>query len=56
MVIGLDLPKGQKRISVGSIFKDGTKVREFTSNQIVTVTNGFIEIDTPNTILLIEKK
>lgn len=56
VVIGLDLPKGQKRISVGSIFKDGTKVREFTSNQIVTVTNGFIEIDTPNTILLIEKK
>lgn len=56
VVIGLDLPKGQKRISVGSIFKDGTEVREFTSNQIVTVTNGFIEINTPNTILLIEKK
>lgn len=56
VVIGLDLPIGQKRISVGSIFKDGTQVREFTSNQIVTVKNGFIEIDTPNTILLIEKK
>jgi len=56
VVIGLDLPKGQKRISVGSIFKDGTEVREFTSNKTAIVTNGFIEVDTPNTILLIEKK
>nr|WP_315145363.1 alpha-amylase family glycosyl hydrolase [uncultured Flavobacterium sp.] len=56
VVIGLDLPKGQKKISVGTIFKDGTEVREFTSNQIITVKNGFIEVNTPNTILLIEKK
>lgn len=56
VVVGLDLPKGMKKISVGKIFKDGTEVREFSSNQIVTVTNGFIEVNTPNTILLIEKK
>jgi len=56
VVVGLDLPKGMKKISVGNIFKDGTEVREFSSNQIVTVTNGFIEVNTPNTILLIEKK
>ena len=56
VVIGLDLPKGQKKIAVGTIFKDGTKVREFTSNQIITVENGFIEVNTPSTILLIEKK
>jgi alpha-amylase len=56
VVIGLDLPKGQKKISVGTIFKDGTKVREFMSKQIITVKNGFIEVNTPHTFLLIEKK
>ncbi|MFZ4671957.1 MAG: alpha-amylase family glycosyl hydrolase, partial [Flavobacterium sp.] len=55
VVVGLDLNNGQKEISVGAIFKNGTKVRDAYSGKTSVVKRGKIKFDTKNTILLIEK-
>ncbi|WP_281846159.1 alpha-amylase family glycosyl hydrolase [Olleya namhaensis] len=55
VVIGLDLPKGKQAITVSSVFKDGTKVKDFYSGQTLEVKNGTITIATDATIILIEK-
>lgn len=55
VVVGLDLPIGKKEISVGTIFENGTKVKDFYSGKEGIVSGGKINLDTPNTIVLIEK-
>jgi alpha-amylase len=55
VVIGLDLPKGQKEISVGNIFKNGTKLKEAYSGKEAVVLNGKVMIDTEFDIVLLEK-
>jgi alpha-amylase len=55
VVIGLDLPKGQKEISVGTIFENGTKLKDGYSGKKVVVLNGIINIDTEFDIVLLEK-
>ena len=55
VIIGLDLPKGQKEISVGTIFKDGTKLKDAYSGKEVVVSNGKVTIDTEFDIVLLEK-
>ena len=55
VVVGLDLPIGKKEISVGTIFENGTKVKDFYSGNEGIVSDGKINLDTPNTIVLIEK-
>ena len=55
VVVGLDLPIGKKEISVGTIFKNGTKVKDFYSGKISAIKNGKVIVDTAFTILLIEK-
>jgi alpha-amylase len=55
VVIGLDLPKGAKEISVGTIFKDGTKLTDAYSGKKVVVSNGKVRIDTEFDIVLLEK-
>ncbi len=55
VVVGIDLPIGKKEISVGTIFENGTKVKDFYSGKEGIVTKGKVNIETPNTILLIEK-
>lgn len=55
VVVGLDLPKGTKEISVGTIFENGTKVKDVYSEKTATVHNGKITIITPYSILLLEK-
>jgi alpha-amylase len=52
----LDLPLGSKTISVGSVFANGTKVRDAYSGKTAVVTNGKITLNTPATLLLIEKQ
>jgi alpha-amylase len=54
VVIGLDLPKGQKEISVGTIFEDGTKLRDAYSRKEAVVSNGKVFIDTEFDIVLLE--
>jgi alpha-amylase len=55
VVVGLDLPKGKKEISVGSIFANGTKVKDVYSNVEAVVENGKVTLDTNFTIVLLEK-
>lgn len=56
VVIGLDLPKGLKEISVGTIFKDGTKLKDGYSGKDAVVSNGKVIIDTDFDIVLLEKQ
>ncbi|MBT8287964.1 MAG: alpha-amylase [Bacteroidia bacterium] len=55
VVIGLDLDKGEKAISVRTIFKDGTEVLDTYSGKLATVENGIAVFDTENSVLLLEK-
>lgn len=55
VVVGLDLPKGKKEISVGAIFANGTKVKDVYSNVEAVVENGKVTLDTNFTIVLLEK-
>lgn len=55
VVVGLDLPIGVKEISVGTIFENGTKVKDSYSGISSEVIDGKIKIETEFTILLIEK-
>ncbi|MEN2399795.1 alpha-amylase family glycosyl hydrolase [Flavobacterium sp. MC2016-06] len=54
VIIGLDLPKGQKELSVNSLFQDGTKLRDFYSNQEVEVVNSKVIIDSDFDVVLLE--
>ncbi|MBF6641822.1 alpha-amylase [Flavobacterium sp. J49] len=55
VVVGLDLPIGKKEISVGTVFTNGTKVKDTYSNKEATVENGKVTLDTNATIVLLEK-
>lgn len=56
VVIGLDLPKGKKEINVGTIFANGSQVKDAYSGKTAVVKKGKISLETSFTILLIEKK
>jgi alpha-amylase len=56
VVIGLDLVAGKKEITVGSAFKEGTKVRDVYSGKIVSVLNGKVTVDSEFDIVLLELK
>ena len=53
--IGLDLPIGKKELSVGTIFRDGTKLKDAYSGKETTVVNGKVSIDSEFDIVLLEK-
>lgn len=55
VVIGLDLPNGPKEISVGTIFKNGTKVKDAYSGKTSVVQDGKVSLNTNFSILLLEK-
>ncbi len=54
--VGLDLNKGIKQLDVSKVFKDGTVLNDAYSNQIMTVTNGKVAIDSDFDLVLLEKK
>jgi alpha-amylase len=56
VVIGLNLPKGNKEITVSSIFDNGEKVNDFYSNQIIEVKDGKVRFSSKDTVVLLEKK
>jgi alpha-amylase len=56
VVVGINPVKGKKSISVGNIFSDGELLRDSYSNKEVTVVNGMVELNTEQTIVLLEKK
>jgi len=55
VVLGLDLPNGQKEISVGTIFKNGTKVKDAYSGKASVVKDGKVSLNTNFSIILLEK-
>ncbi|WP_264520432.1 alpha-amylase family glycosyl hydrolase [Flavobacterium sp. N1994] len=55
VVIGLDLPKGEKSIPVGTIFANGSKVKDTYSGKTATVTKGNVTLNTDFGIVLLEK-
>ena len=55
VVVGLDLPVGEKSIPVGSIFSNGCKVKDAYSGKTVTVAKGKVNLNTDFGIVLLEK-
>jgi alpha-amylase len=55
IVVGLDLPIGNKEIAVENLFKNGMKVKDAYSGKTAIVTDGKVVIDSEFGILLIEK-
>ncbi|MGL2962299.1 alpha-amylase family glycosyl hydrolase [Flavobacterium sp. RSB2_4_14] len=55
VVIGLDLPKGKKEINVGTIFANGSQVKDAYSGKTAIVENDKVIIDTNYSILLLER-
>ena len=56
VVIGLDLPAGSKELSVGSIFSNGTVVKDAYSEKEVVVSNGKVTVDSAFNFVLLELK
>jgi len=56
VIVGLDLAEGEKTISIPQTFGDGVLLRDAYSNTETTVKDGKISINTPYTIVLLEKK
>ncbi|MBS1535918.1 MAG: alpha-amylase [Bacteroidetes bacterium] len=54
VVIGLELSTGEKEISVGEIFKNGSLVKDAYSGQTAMVKNGKVKFNTEFDLLLIE--
>ena len=55
VVVGLDLEKGQKTISIGTIFPNGCKVKDAYSGKTAIVVKGKVNLNTDFEILLLEK-
>lgn len=56
VVVGLDLPVGEKVLSVGNIFPNGTMLKDNYSGKVVAVFEGKVTLNTPNTIVLLAKE
>ncbi|MFL1013116.1 alpha-amylase family glycosyl hydrolase [Flavisericum labens] len=56
VVVGLELPKGNKVLDVSQAFADGQMLYDAYSNSISTVKGGKVEIDTPYEIVLLENQ
>jgi alpha-amylase len=55
VVIGLNLDKGKKEIPVGTIFANGSKVKDTYSGKTAVITKGKAVIDSDFDIVLLEK-
>ena len=56
VLVGLNLPKGLKNVSVSELFKDGMWLRDAYSNQDVQVKEGKVELNSEFDIVLLEVK
>jgi alpha-amylase len=55
IIVGINLPKGNKVLNVSSIFKNGEKLNDFYSNQIIEVKEGKITLNSAFDLVLLEK-
>ncbi|HEY9169373.1 MAG TPA: alpha-amylase family glycosyl hydrolase [Lutibacter sp.] len=56
VVIGLDLNKGEKKLNIGAEFMEGAVLVDAYSSTEVIVKNGMAILNTPFSIVLLEKK
>ena len=56
VVIGIDVPKGNKEIEVATIFKNGTQLHDFYSKQTLEVKDGKVVLNSDFDMVLLEKK
>lgn len=56
VVVGLDLPTGEKSLDVSKIFKDGDLLFDRYSNQTVKVSKGSVKINSEYNVVLIETR
>ncbi|MDY8136208.1 alpha-amylase family glycosyl hydrolase [Aquimarina sp. 2201CG5-10] len=56
VIIGLDLPKGEKLIRIGEIFPEGSKIKDLYSGEEATVSGNTISINSEYQIVLLEQK
>jgi alpha-amylase len=56
VVVGLDLPKGEKEITVGTLFANGTEVKDYYSGKTAIVNNGKVSITSEFDLILLEVK
>lgn len=54
VVVGLDLPEGEKSLYVRGFFGDGTRLRDTYSDSEVTVSGGRVQLNTPYSTALLE--
>lgn len=55
VVLGLDLPSGEKVLYIDNIFPDGTKLRDAYSGKTATVKDGKVSITSEDSLVLLEK-
>eukprot|EP01013_Petalomonas_cantuscygni_P039310 TRINITY_DN70702_c0_g1_i1.p1 TRINITY_DN70702_c0_g1~~TRINITY_DN70702_c0_g1_i1.p1 ORF type:complete len:282 (-),score=2.66 TRINITY_DN70702_c0_g1_i1:322-1044(-) len=55
VIIGLELPLGEKEIIINGLFPEGTKLKDRYSDKVGTVRKDKIVLNTNQTILLLEK-
>jgi alpha-amylase len=56
VVVGLDLPVGEKSLTLNGLFDDGTQLKDYYSGQLVTVEDGRATVDSDHTIVLLGKE
>ncbi len=56
VVVGLDLNIGEKKLNIGAEFTEGAVLVDAYSNTEVIVKNGMVTLNTPFSIVLLEKK
>lgn len=55
VVVGLDLPEGEKTLKTSTIFPEGSSVRDAYTGTKTVVKNQKVTLTTPKTIVLLEK-
>ena len=53
VVVGLHMSRGSKVLPVGTVFKNGTRLKDYYSGQIVTVADGQATVDSDFNIVLL---
>jgi len=56
VVVGLDLNTGEKQLNIGDVFEENAVLVDAYSNTEVVVKNGMVNLNTPFSIVLLEKK
>jgi alpha-amylase len=53
VLVALDVPQGNKTVSVFGVFPEGTRLRDHYSDQAVSVKDGKVSLSTPFSLLLL---